>query len=28
VRLGYLLGGGIGITLAILDRFILPLFGG
>ncbi|MED5199857.1 MAG: DUF445 family protein, partial [Gemmatimonadota bacterium] len=24
VRLGYLLGGGIGITLVILDRFILP----
>ena len=24
VRLGYLLGGGIGIILVILDRFILP----
>jgi hypothetical protein len=25
VRLGYLLGGGIGIVLVILDRFVLPL---
>jgi uncharacterized membrane protein YheB (UPF0754 family) len=28
VRLGYLLGGGIGIILVILDRFILPFFMG